>query len=649
MTFLSLWALGLFGLSAVVIVVYFLKRQAKRVPVSSLQFWEGMERRPRSALRLRWTQLLGLLLQLLALSALVLGVAEPVLETPASGVRTLALVLDGSASMQARLSSDPQGPMRYQRAVEKAREVLRENAGAQVALFEAAVPPRMLVPPTRDHGEIARALGRWEPGYSGNAPLAELRSLVEGPFPRPPERVVFLTDRPLPPESVPPGWELLPVTEGPANNLSITRFVVRPQPDGRGFALLLGVWNGSPEPQSVRVRILTGDDERVAEQALDLLPGSEETITASYAAPPPPQLIARLSLPEGFEDAWPGDDVRYAAPPAQRPWRVRREGEPSFYLERFLRFSGLAEILPPSPSGSPTDVEEGIPTPDITLYHGVPAAEPEAGRFLLVRSGMAPWVEIGESVEALDLPVRATQDHPLLAGLDPTSWRLVRVPQASLDPGGTVLLRAGDVPVLYLYEAPGVRIAYLGIDLRASNVGLSLDFPILLYRLLGWLAPLPGREAQLLVGEELPLAAPDLESLEVVRPDGRRCRPRPDRERDACALVDTPGFYALRHGAGGLPRIFAANPPSAESFEISTAAATRASSAPAPALAPASVATASGTGAVQPLWPWLLLAGLLLLGLEWLYAEGFLSVRALTRIARVHARTSKRRRGRERA
>lgn len=659
MTLLSGWALGLFGLGAVVIAVYFLKRQARKVPVSSLALWEGLERRPRSALRWRWTQLLGLLLQLLALSALVLGVAEPVWEGPASGVRTLALVLDGSASMRARISPAPQGPRRYERAVRKAQEALRANAGAETALFEAAAPPRMLVSPTRDPGEIERALRSWRPGYAGNAPLADLRSLVEGAFPSPPERVVFVTDRPLAPEALPPGWELLPAAEGPAANVGITRFVVRPQPqpEAQGFALLLSVWNGSPRPRSLRVQVLTGEDELLAEHLLEIPPRSEETLTAAYAIPPPERLIARLLLPEGAEDAWPEDDIRYAAPPMQRPWRVRWEGEPSFYLERFLALSGLAEILPPSDSGSGArpDAEEEIPSPDGTLYHGVPAAEPRAGRFLLVRSGMPPWVELGEPVEALGLPVRATQDHPLLAGLDPTSWRLVRVPRASLDPAGTVLLRAGEVPILYLYEAPGVRIAYLGVDLGASNVGLSLDFPILLYRLLRWLAPPLGRErdAQLLVGEELPLTAPDVEALEIVRPDGRRCRPRPELEGDACAVVDRPGFYALRYRESGRVQTFAANPPSEESYEISSAS-TRSAPARASATTPApdpapGPGVRVGVGASQrPLWPWLLLGGLWLLGIEWLYAEGLLGVRALKRRG-VPVRTLQRGRGRGRA
>lgn len=631
MTFLSPWALGLLGLGAVVIVIYFLKRQARRVWVSHLRLWEGQERRPRSAWKLRWTQLLGLLLQLLALSALVFGVAEPVLETPASGAKTLALVLDGSASMRARLS--PQGPMRYQRARERAREALRENAGAEVALFEAAAPPRMLVPPTRDRGEIERALKGWQPGYAGNAPLGELLSLVEGPFKSPPERVLLVTDRPLAPEALPPGWELLPAAEGPADNVAITRFAVRPQPDGRGFALLLRVWNGSPRPQSVRVQILTGQDEPIAEHPLPLPPRGEETLTTAYAIPPPQRLIARLVLPEGFGDAWPEDNVRYAVFPTSRPWRVRWEGEPSFYLERFLVFSGLAEILPPA--GSPPEAEEGIPTPDWTLYHGVPDAEPQAGRFLLVRSGMAPWVGIGEPVEALNSPVRAEQDHPLLAGLDPTSWRLVRVPRVTLDPRGTVLLRAGDVPILYLYEAPGVRIAYLGVDLSASNIGLSLDFPILLYRLLRWLAPPAGQGSQLPVGGELPLAAPDLERAEIVRPDGRRCRPRPtpEPEGDACAAVDRPGFYVLSYRESGLTRTFAANPPSEESYEISTFAPVEPPGSAVPGSAGSALGTTvtTATSAIRPLWPWLLLAGLLLLVLEWLYAEGLLAARAFAR------------------
>ncbi len=641
MTFLSPWALWLLSLSAVVIVVYFLKRQARPVTVSALFLWQGIERRPRSALRLRWTQLLGLLLQLLALAALATGLAQPALHVQAGGARSLAIVLDASASMRAQLG--PQGPVRYryQRAIEQALALMSANPAAEIALIAAHKHSQVLVPLTRDHAELERQLRRFVPTYEGDARPDELISLVQSQAPGGFERVAFFTDHLPAFDAQALGWEVhIVAAEGEsAQNVAITRFAVRPQPDQAqaGYGLFLELWNSGPRAQRARLE-LYADGQPLEARDVELPPGETFPLSLSYGGLTASRFEARLVLPEGAWDVWPEDNVRYAAPPLARPWQVLQLGEPSPYIERFLNRAGLAEFVP-----SPSEPEGGQASSedvDWVLVHGLRAIEPEPGRYLLLGSGLPPWVQLDEPVDLTGRPLSVRGDHPLLEGIDPTNWRLLRAPSARVDPRGAVLVEVGSVPVLYLYEAPGLKIAYLGVDLAASNLWLTVDFPILLYRLLSWLSPRAAADAQLVIGEELPLTLAG-SGARLVRPDGRTC-PLEPLEGSRCGLIDRPGFYSIVTGGdeAAYSRVYAANLPASESRQIAAGAERSA-----PSAAPVGSWNPSAAGgldpetgelkAVRPLWREVFMAGLLLLLAElWYFDRALLPVGLLRRIGR---------------
>src|SRR5215216_6380594 len=93
-----LWA----ALAAPIVIFYILKIRLRRVPVSTILFWQQIfeETRPRSLWQ-RLRHLLSLLVQLAFLGLLVLALAEPVFPWEAKQARRLVLVVDNSASMNA--------------------------------------------------------------------------------------------------------------------------------------------------------------------------------------------------------------------------------------------------------------------------------------------------------------------------------------------------------------------------------------------------------------------------------------------------------------------------------------------------------------------------------------------------------------------
>src|SRR5580700_4565315 len=93
----------LWGLLVVpVVIFYILKIRLKRVPVSTVLFWQQIfdEKRPRSLWQ-RLRHLVSLLVQLALLALLVAALAEPFFAWEVLSGRRVILVLDNSASMNA--------------------------------------------------------------------------------------------------------------------------------------------------------------------------------------------------------------------------------------------------------------------------------------------------------------------------------------------------------------------------------------------------------------------------------------------------------------------------------------------------------------------------------------------------------------------
>lgn len=637
MTFLAGGMLWLLGLGGVVIAVYFLKRRAHPAAVSALFLWRGIEQRPKSALRLRWTQILALLLQLLALASLVAGLAQPTVTLPAQGVQTLALIVDGSASMRARLGTD--GPSRYRRAAEEALGVVNANPAAEIAVIQAKARSEVLIRPTHDHGRIHRTIDGSRASYEGNAAVSDLLSLVEGLFPgRGADRVVFVTDGSLISEAASLAWESRLVGAGTeVVDVAVARFRVRPQPEGRGVAFFVEIWNSTESARTVVLQV-EGDGRILEERALTLAPGSSElAFQEEFGAAEgrPSRYVARIRT-DGTRDDWVSDNVHHASLPHGRPWQILWVGGEGFYLERFLERSERAELTrvadwESAPAWTPYDV---------VLANGVevpvePSDLAASGRYLVIGSSFRPWVTAKGTEKAQGLGVEVQADHPVLAGIDPTDWRLLQVSDAEVRSEGEVLLSAGGTPLLYVLRRPGLRLAYLGFDLRASNVGLSVDFPILMHNLMSWLSPRVEEASHLAAGTELP--SPELEGLpeegqavQVVGPEGDICEPVPG---DAgCGRAEQPGFYEVRNA--GRIRLYAANIPSQEVR-----------------LRPQGPATTGGKSGLggrgtrelrvrRALWPYLLMAGATLLGLELILFD---RSRFLPRGARRHVRQKGRR------
>jgi len=541
MSFASPWA-WLWLLSLVsVLILHFLRRREREYPVSALFLWEGIRPdRPHFLERLHRRFDLLLLLQVFAVLLFALALSQPFLPSEKPSGATL-LVLDGSASVLREGVAEG--------IVSQAREVISRSAGPWAILLWAD-PPEILCGRTSSAAEALQSLSRFRPRLGRRPELAQALALFPEPWPR----IVVITDNPA-------GISGVEVVQVPRpENLAITAFSVRPSPDGTRYEAFLRILNDTHAYKDVQVRVRTSSGEYWASRLVP--PQEEEIVILPISGGRESAFVAELSPMDSF----PWDNVRYFAFSGGEV-RVLWQGEEDRYLWAALRAAAPAVRVPSFP--------------DLVVAFSTELRENPRGPSLLVGAGTAGFPR-GKLREAG--PIRG-EAHPVLNHLSISQFRVGKVWESTIPAEAQVVLWAGDLPLLALWDGPYGRWAFFTAELRSSNLPLLPDFPILIRNLLGWLLP-EEPPSLLLVGEGLRLPA----GFSVVV-EGK--------EVEGLWAPEKPGIYELRRPQG--KGYIAVNVPWEASFPVSPAA-----EAPyAAALAQVSL----------PLWPWVLLALLpLLLG-----------------------------------
>ena len=440
-------ALTLFGVVAAALVLLFLiRRRAKRVVVPSLQPWRVVVKRRVNPL---WRQLLSLLLQLIAAGlacwALVPESAADVAETAAPPMA----IIDGSASMAAE--------GRLEAATDWARSL---EGGVLLATDEV----QMLVAPGSTEGRVEAGLKRVRAG-TGQARVAEAVTLARqlGHVP------VVLSDRAPGPE-----WRVV----GPGGPDVAVQEVVASAGPGLPpeYAVSVRLENHGPDPVTVTVQLET-EGAILGKAPVELPPGEAQLTTFRMDPVPGEWVMARLVE---HSDALPANDIAYGVLPGLRPASVVLVSRGNRYLEDlFGVLPGLSlRKVAPDRYRRPTGV-------DLVIFDRVAPAGtlPDAATwFIDPPAGASPAPPAGWAGE----PDFTTWDfsHDLLRGvaLRHIAVEQLRVLKAS--PRASVLASSDDGPAIVVSEDPKVLV--MGFDLARSDLPLTIAFPQLVYNILMW-------------------------------------------------------------------------------------------------------------------------------------------------------------------
>jgi len=525
-TLLNVGALYLLTLAGGIALLYFLRARSRRVEVSALFLWEGLRSAPRSrAARIRRRIEPLLLVQLLVLALLALALAQPAFRGMRPHLSRMAIVLDGSASMQTRTES---GKTRYELAREQGIALLHRYPSTTVTVLQLSKAPEIIAPLTDDHDVALRAVSASSPTWTADGSPEALRGLLESQggsaaF----ERVTLFTDRPF--ELPLPGLEQ--VIFGGGKSLAITAYTVRENEDAPGTTAFVKIRNDTNAYQERRLRV--GDGDQTAVLSILLAPGQEQ----GYALPFPGSSGASFIATIEPGDAFAADDTRTFALQRSIERRVRWIGESNRYLEAAL--AAVTPIIIVS-------AEDQGPV-DLTVAYNAQLSSDIDGNILLVHAGVDGLVAIGDERRGENLIVAHPSD-PLLAGVDPLDFRVRSAPQVRVSSAGTTVLTLGEEPFLYRLAEQGRTLVLISPDLMETNLPLTVDFPLLIRNILNAFTPLPAQAsyAWSIVGEPIRVdgygAVIGLED-----PAGRSIRLSSNADS---FIPQIPGLYALKTDRG---------------------------------------------------------------------------------------------------
>lgn len=597
-SFLTPSAFTLLYALPLLIVPYLLRERSRRVIVPALFLYQGLSSSARFRLWgiPRLTPLF--FLQLLILLLLVIAAAQPFMR---QNGRQVAFVFDTSASMQALLPHG-QGSVldaAKQRAVQ-VRDALA--SGDMVSLFISAPFPALVAGPNDTATQIRPSLERIA-ATDAPDPSDEMLSafftqlLDERGF----SQVFYFTDRP-PAEPVATTALIVLSLGEPQPNWGITAFRVYRSPFFPNSVDATVVLEAAAGVQGGSVGIEDVESGKLL-QSRPLVPGDTQT----FSFPELP-LAATYRARLFVDDVLAVDNEAYAVLPLLTEVSVLVVS-PAPELVKSLRqiphltLTAVApqDYLPARAAGSA-----------FILFHltAPDSLPPTNAAFILPPEGNAlfPLGKAGTQVRV----TQWTTAHPLTSyvtfsllfpayaqALQPASWCK---PVVSATVG----------PVVLACEREGRRYAAVGFDLLPYLGKQNLPTSIFTLNLLSWLADQTGQAESVKTGTTLALPHG---ALRVRLPHGEVVSP-PDRR----LAVTAQGAYVLQ--TNGEERRIAAN--------LTNAAESRLGRplhlAPLPT-APAAPAELTG----RPMWPWLLVGALLLLGLE-----RWLAVRASERAQTMH-------------
>jgi len=605
--------LWLAALALPIILLYMLKLRRPEARVSSVMLWRMLLRdREANAPWQRLKRNLLLVLQLLVLGMLVLSLARPAFLVRRVAAGAVTVLLDASASMNAVDVL----PSRFEAAKRSLRSLTDAlPSDASMSLILVSGEPKVVVAGETDKSELHRALDAVRPSME-RADWIAAASLAAGAAHSGSEKTtyVLITDGGLPSEGLPafPGDARLILVGESDENLALSALAPRAGPSG--VELFVAVTNYGSHSQTALLAVYR-NDVLLDAQVIEVVAG--ETYERVLSNLPPEQAVFKAVIhpsPDAAPplDSLPVDDEAFAVFRYGGPRRGLLMTPGNLFLEQALG------ILPGVSSYKVLPAEDGslsLPDESFDFYvldRFLPEAFP-AGNLLLVDPPPNPWFDVGETyVLPQDVEVL---EHALTRFVD---WEDVQVAAARpirLPSWAVPLVAAREGPLVFAGEVEGRRIGVIAFDLHQSDLPLRTAFPILMAHLLGFLAEQASLEPEgnLQPGEAVRiLPSAGTAEIRVRSPSGQTYRLTPEVSGTTFAETLRSGVYEVElQGEAGTDFL---------AFAVSLFDPGESTVRPAEQIRLGSTTirpSRSQASGEYEIWPWLALAALALLSLEW--------------------------------
>ncbi len=591
------------GAFALVVALYLLDRSRRRHTVATLRFWVAAQRAPEKRRR-RIQQPLSLVLQLAGIALLLLALAQLRLGSRGPAARDHVLILDTGAWMAAR--SGRGTLMDEARALARAYvRALPASDRVMVVRADALATPATSFETNRR--VVEQAIGESRPGatalhlaqaFAFAAQAQKLRGATGG-------EVVFvgsariLEDEAGAPLAPPSNLRVLPVAANVENcglrKIGLRRSAAEPAL----WEIFVSVRNYGAAPRKVLLSVRFGGAP-AGTRELSLAPASDQSARFELRT----RAAGWLNVSLAGGDAFPADDRAVLELPPLGLLRVTVCSERPELLRPVL----LANPWVRAEFRNPQQCDPAA-TPGVVILDRIRAAPPSGSHTI--------WIE--PPAEASPAALRATlrnvtltrwrSGHPLAAG--------IRTQDLRLDETAVYQAAAGDVAVAETEGGPVIvaregkfKTVVLGFHPGRSAMRYELATPLLFANIMRWMAPEVFRRWEAHAGSagtlnvELEAGAQPAD-LRVEADDGSPV-PYSLQEGSVRFFAAASGTVRILTGASEL--VYSLNLPQVAESRWQPPAAVRRG-------LPASAAT--GTPYLES-WPWLALAGGLVLLIEWM-------------------------------
>ncbi|MFL6216926.1 MAG: vWA domain-containing protein [Blastocatellia bacterium] len=603
MRFLSASALWWLLLGAIIIFFYLLKLKRKRRVVPSVFLWQrALEEIEANAPFKKLRRSLLLLLQLVALAALVFALARPLLQMRSLASGSTVIIIDSTASMSAR---DEGAGSRLARAKGLARDMVAGLGGNdRAAVIESSSRVSVRAGLTADHAALNTAINDiQETDAAGNLTdavrLAEQIARTERDA-----GIVIISDGASAPLASDLGLSndsarhvaLRFVRVGTrASNVGIVAMNSRSTASSARQQLFASVANFGDRDQSFGVELRI--DGKLAD-ARSLNVNAQNRAALVFDALPQSGGLAELKI--NVEDDLAADNVAYAyLPDARRP-RIAVLSDNLFLLQAIAANDAL--------DARKVNADAPLASFDCVITDGtVPASVIESGKPLLAinPSDVTGWWHATGSAPRPEI-TSIDRGHPLNSYLNYADVHVEAMTQREASSWLRPIVSAASDAMIIAGEDRSRRVAMIGFDLTQSDLPLKVEFPILLANAMAWLTgrDTPASERTVRTGQPIIIRTTESQAaIDLPSGDGQTVA----AHDGTIAFADTlrAGLYQVKDA-----------PP----FAASLLSEAESNTAPSDAI---KTRTGEVSGQVETFktereaWRWLALAALVMLSFEW--------------------------------
>lgn len=555
MSLLSPWSLLLIlPLGGIIVLLYLLKLKRKEQVVSSVMLWQdAVADIQANAPFQKLKKSLLLLLQIIALLAVIGAIARPYVRTQSGQGNRIVVILDSSASMQA---TDVK-PSRFDDAKSKAIGIVgRMGGGDTMLVMTAGSKARVVASFTSDKKSLTEAIKRLEPvdtPCNMRQAMVLALSLVGGKS-RVPPRIVVLSDG---------GFEALSDLSAQnarldymrigreCNNVAITGLSSRKTLSGEQ-QVFIGFRNYSPRPQTFNLEVYLNDE---------LLDVREETLRAGESRQ---ELLKNIGNLDGrvtakldVKDDLAVDNSGSVYLTKPRKISVLLVSKGNIFLQNALNLDPRTSVT--KAETPPANFKDS--KYDLVVFDGVtpPASLPQGGYLLIDTACSQGPAQAGEMLQRPSI-VDYARDHPVSRYVDFGNVQVAKAQRLSTANWATPLVESAGGVLAVAGSKGGRSFVQLSFSLLDSDFPLRVGFPIFVTNCLDWLVPAQSLTAgeSIRTGQPMYIDVPaSVSQIEVTDPLGGK---------HAIKVTQTPVIFDNTERAGvyhvtgtGVKKEFACN------------------------------------------------------------------------------------------